>query len=210
MLRTIYGFDDLGRKVPTGKYDDGIHLPVGGKIFYILPNSDEVVKFYDSNGNIIKNVSVGDSPYSYDIINPGTAGAPKYYVYNDTVGIVDTRAWGYYRIPTGATENSYGGGKVNTEKVMKNPDGTGYVNTSIFWSVCKPANDESVGGCNDWYVPCRAEIGALIYSGLVSFSGKNVWSSEEYSSTSARYYNSGTESYNHKGYYYSTVLIRSF
>ena len=55
--------------------------PIGGTIFYIDNTADGVYEFFDTDGNVIENVQVGDRPYAYKVVTPGIKD--KYYVYHD-------------------------------------------------------------------------------------------------------------------------------
>ena len=55
--------------------------PVGGTIFYIDDIADGTYEFFDADGNTIENVGVGDKPYAYKTVTPGTRD--KYYIYHD-------------------------------------------------------------------------------------------------------------------------------
>ena len=64
---------------------------VGGTIFHIDDTADGEYQFFDIDGNIIKNVQVGDRPHYYRIIKKGSKD--KYFVYYDEV--FDKLRWTY-------------------------------------------------------------------------------------------------------------------
>lgn len=184
MIRTIYGFDDLGRKVPVGSYDDGYN-PVGGRIFYIDSNSDETVEFYDANRNIISNVAVGDTPAYYKVISAGVSGKDKYYIYNSSIG--SDKKWSYYHITTGAVDQNIGTGRLNTSTIINIEDTTGYSSQSI-WTWLKQYNLSNSNGISDWYIGSKDEMEQLrLYlvanadgTTIINFFNINyVWCSSE-------------------------------
>jgi len=141
--------------------------PVGGKIFYIDPNSDRQVKFYDSSKQEIQNVAIGDTPAYYEVLDEGTNGKDKYYVYDNTTGIVN-RCWGYGNIPiTGASYLVFGKGRQNTETILAIEDTSEYWYNSIWRYLTNTQNfGLGVNRCDDWYVGCTEEILKLYDSGL--------------------------------------------
>ena len=99
---------------------------VGGTIFYIDSSADGVYEFYDINGELISNVAVGDKPYSYKVVTPGSKD--KYYIlHNELYGSL---RWTYYKnssyvytsLGTGGT--AIGTGKSNTATVLAADDGS--------------------------------------------------------------------------------------
>lgn len=190
--------------------------PVGGTIFYIDDVVDGEYEFFDTNGNVIEDVSVGDRPYAYRVIKRGSED--KYYVYHDRVY---SGRWAYFisdkrseSRPLGVrvneslgTSTSIGSGKTNTEKVM-NKDSGAYVTKDVegyptIWYQLQQVRDSKVGGCDDWFVPSRDEFEELkeaiksrvITGGEIAGSSykdsalnnKWLWSSSELSSSPARY-----------------------
>ena len=166
----VYGFTGTGKLVITGHVTETeVDLfPVGGKIFYINPNSEEVVEFFDQYGDPITSVAIGDSPYAYRIIHPDPNGIDKYYVYYDK--LYTSKRWTYYE--NGAyvynslgTANGIGKGKTNTALVMA-ADGGKYVTNdsngyATIWYTIKEMRDNLVAGCDDWFVPSESELGKL-------------------------------------------------
>lgn len=219
MLRTIYGFDDLGRKVPTGSYDDGLSA-VGGRIFYIDPDSDETVKFYDAQGTELQSVAVGDTPTYYKVTSAGVSGKDKYYIYNQNTG---TGAWGYNEIATSVTSTSFGDGKTNTASILNVTDTSSYASTSL-WAWLVTQNNNELGGCDDWYIGTREELkklksyldanadGTTIINFFLSQDVYAAAESSSFSTTHAdSYETSGTWGYSSKTHSeYLCVAIRSF
>ena len=169
LRENVYGFTGTGKKVRIGHVTEteADLFPVGGKIFYIDETSDEVVEFFDQYGDVIENVQVGDSPYAYKVVNQGS-GKDKYYVYFDT--LYTSKRWTYYE--DGAyvynslgTENGIGKGKSNTALVMAADNGK-YVTSdsngvATCWYTIKQMRDNLYGGCDDWFLPSRAELEEL-------------------------------------------------
>ena len=71
--------EDTSREMTSGLPSDA--RLVGGTIFYIDDKADGTYEFFDVNGNVIEDVQVGDKPYAYRVVAPGTKD--KYYVYYD-------------------------------------------------------------------------------------------------------------------------------
>ena len=80
--------------------------PVGGTIFYIDDTADGEYQFFDTWGNLLENVQVGDRPYYYKVIKKGSKD--KYYVYYDEV--FDKLRWTYYK------DNNYVHESLSTSK----------------------------------------------------------------------------------------------
>ena len=180
--------------------------PVGGTIFYIDDTADGVYEFFDTWGNPIENVRVGDRPYYYRVIKKGFRD--KYYVYHDKVH--GNLKWtysrdNYYVHESLGTHENIGSGKTNTEIVMAKDNGV-YITANsngrpTIWHQLQQIRNSKVGGCNDWFVPSRDETLMLreaIKSGKITggkiagssyeesvFSKKWIWSSSESSSQGA-------------------------
>lgn len=141
--------------------------PVGGTIFYIDDTADGVYEFYDTAGNIVDNVSVGDKPYAYRVVTPGTKD--KYYVYHDEV--YDNLRWTYYKDGAYVDESlglsgaTVGAGKPNTETVMTADNGAYIAADSngypTIWYQLQQVRRVQAGGCDDWFVPSPAEAEIL-------------------------------------------------
>lgn len=168
LKENVYGLTGTGKKVRIGHVTEveADLFPVGGKIFYIDNTSDRVVEFYDQYGDVIENVAVGDSPYAYKILTAGTKD--KYYVYYDN--LYTSKRWTYYE--NGAyvynslnAGDGIGKGKTNTATVMSADSGKYVTNDSngfaTIWYSIKEMRDNLIGGCNDWFVPSKAELEEL-------------------------------------------------
>lgn len=182
---------------------------VGGTIFCIDDTSDGVYEFFDANGNVIKHVHVGDTPYYYRVVKKSSVD--KYYVYNDEV--YDGLRWTYYNdndevYESLDTSTDLGSGKINTETVMTKDNGA-YITSDAkgyptIWYQLQQVRNAKVGGCDDWFVPSVAEIDKLIQaieSGSITggtiagssysesiFISKWLWSSSEYNSQCTWYW----------------------
>ena len=139
--------------------------PVGGTIFYIDNTADGTYEFFDADGNTIENVDVGDRPYAYKVVTPGTKD--KYYVYHDELYEGN---WTYYKDGAYVYEHlgmseSMGSGKTNTETVMARDNGAYIAADSngipTIWYRLQQARLAKVGGCNDWFIPSRDEAEEL-------------------------------------------------
>lgn len=174
---------------------------VGGTIFYIDDKADGVYEFYDVYGNIIKNVQVGDRPYAYKVISPGSKD--KYYVYHDELfkGLTWTYAGDceYDAYKAAGTAACMYSGKANTDRVMTRSHKTCLIavpnKSPTIWHQLQQMNDAKVGGCNDWFVPSIFEIEKLmlaVQSGNITggtiagssyvdsvFATRYIWSSTE-------------------------------
>ena len=159
----IFGLTDwnemvkIASAIPVSK-----PAPVGGTIFYIDGTADGTYEFFDADGNVIENVDVGDKPYAYRVVTPGSKD--KYYVYHDE--IYDNLRWTYYK--DGAyvyeplsTSDNIGSGKTNTETVITKDNGAYIAADSngipTIWYQLQQARNAKVGGCDDWFIPSRYE-----------------------------------------------------
>ena len=194
--------EDTSREMTSGLPSDA--RPVGGTIFYIDETTDGTYEFFDVNGNVIEDVQVGDKPYAYRVVAPGTKD--KYYVYYDK-RYKGSWASEYddHIYDSLGTSTSVGSGKTNTEIPMTLGDGA-YVSVDAkgkptIWYQLQQARNEKVGGCDDWFVPSKGEVEALrlaiksgnITGGIIAgssyeesiFTYKWIWSSSEHSSQGA-------------------------
>ena len=209
---------------------------VGGTIFYIDNNVNSVYEFFDTDGNRIKNVQIGDRPYYYRVIEKGYKD--KYYVYHDKV--YDALRWNYckkgkYVYESLNTSDGIRTGKINTEVVMAKDNGA-YITIDskgfpTIWYQLQQTRLAQAGGCDDWFIPSIAEIEELrlaIKSGSItggtiagssyeeSAFGKSggyyLWSSSEYSSQYAWGWNYFTQYWycSSKGNVYSVFFVRAF
>ena len=211
--------------------------PVGGTIFYIDDKADGIYEFFDVDGNLIKDVKVGDRPHAYRIVAKGTKD--KYYVYHDEMHMA--KRWAYYKNESFVYSaidllgKGIGKGKTNTEIMMARDSGA-YVTANssgcpTIWYQLQRARDAKVSGCDDWFVPSKGEIEALrlaIKSGSItggeiagasyeeSIFGKSggyyIWSSSEYSSQYAWLWYCPNQSWyaSYKAYRYSVFFTRAF
>lgn len=162
----VYGLTDSGKKVKIGKVKDTFEA-VGGPIFYIDDTADGVYEFFDAEGNLMKNVRVGDRPYAYRVITKGTKD--KYYVYYDE--LYGSERWAYckngnYVYDTiGGLSQKVGAGKANTATMMTRDNGA-YVTADsngipTIWYQLQQVRNAKAGNCDDWFVPSRGEIEEL-------------------------------------------------
>lgn len=134
--------------------DKYIGNPVGGKIYYIDDTADGTYSFYDADGNLMSDVSVGSTPSYYKVL---TAGAKdKYYIYHDE--LYNSLQWGKSGTTTGATGTAIGTGKSNTATLLAT-DAVSSTNT--IWYKLQQIRNASTGGCSDWFVPSKDEVEAL-------------------------------------------------
>lgn len=179
---------------------------VGGTIFCIDDTADGEYQFFDTWGNLVENVRVGDRPYYYRVIEKGYKD--KYYIYHDEV--YNNLAWTYckegdYVYKSLNTSKNIKLGRINTEIVMSKDNGA-YVTINsngcpTIWYQLQQVRNTRVGGCDDWFVPSLYEIellrNAIAYKGVSGgiiagssyeesvFSKKWLWSSSESSSQGA-------------------------
>lgn len=167
-------------------------LPIGGRVFYDDGDNGATYTFYDASGNKITDTSISGlaNATQYSVI--GTPTKDRFYVFDNTShttggktassGLVASLYWGYYRITTGATSNSIGSGKSNTNNILAITDTSEYAD-SIFKYI-KACRDANLNNCNDWFVLSMAEHDKLNRSGLAdgwywSSNVQNIWSSVE-------------------------------
>ena len=160
----IYGLTDWNEMI---KVASAVPKPtlVGGTIFYIDDTADGVYEFFDANGSLINGVDVGDAPYAYKVVTPGSKD--KYYVYHDELYEGN---WTYYKDGAYVYEylgmsESIGSGKTNTEIVMAKDNGA-YITADsngilTIWYRLQQARLAKAGGCNDWFIPSRDEAEEL-------------------------------------------------
>ena len=204
--------------ITQGKY---IGNPVGGKIYYIDDTADGTYSFYDAEGNLMSDVSVGSTPSYYKVLTAGSKD--KYYVYQDE--IYASLQWGKYGTTTGAAGTAIGTGKSNTATLLAT-DAVSSTNT--IWYKLQQICNASMNGCNDWFVPSKNEIEELrlavnsgsITGGAIAGSSYNksvfkstyLWSSSEYSDQASWIWYSKRQywdsSYKNKNY--SVFFARAF
>lgn len=159
----IYGFSGTGKLVQIAHLweEEADLFPVGGKIYYINPNSAEEVEFFDQYGDPIENVTVGSTPYAYRIVHADPNDIDKYYVYYDT--LYTSKIWApsaYQSTSLGGTSTDIGTGRANTKKAMDAAGGA-YVASGTVWAQIKAMRDNKYGGCDDWFLPSRQELEEL-------------------------------------------------
>ena len=149
--------DTYTRNPKNPRNDDNVSTDaklVGGTIFYIDDAADGVYEFFDIDGNPMKNIQVGDKPYSYRVVKKGSRD--KYYVYHDDV--YDKLEWTYYKGDVPVYESlgtpGYGGsGKPTTEIAMAKDNGAYITDDSdgspTIWYRLQQVRDVRVGGCDD-------------------------------------------------------------
>ena len=210
----------------------GVKL-VGGTIFYIDDTADGEYQFFDTWGNLIENVQVGDRPYYYRIVKKGSKD--KYFVYYDEV--FDRLRWTYcednnYVHESLNTSKNTGSGKANTEIVMAKDSGI-YVTPDsnrlpTVWHRLQQVRSDGGTGCDDWFVPSIDELELLrlaIKSGSVTggiiagssynnsvFNKKWFWSSSEFLSQRAWYWHHVHQCWDggNKGLDFSVIFTRAF
>lgn len=207
--------------------------PVGGTIFYIDDTADGEYQFFDTWGNLVENVQVGDRPYYYRIVKKGSKD--KYFVYYDEV--FDKLRWTYcegnnYVHESLSTSKNTGSGKVNTEIVMEKDSGIYTTPDSnrlpTIWHRLQQVRSDGGTGCDDWFVPSIDELELLrlaIKSGSVTggtiagssynnsvFNNKWLWSSSEFLSQRAWYWHHVHQCWDggNKGLDSSVIFTRAF
>lgn len=207
----------------------GVKL-VGGTIFYIDDTADGEYQFFDTWGNPIENVQVGDRPYYYRVIKEGSKD--KYYVYYDKV--YDNLRWTYCKDKKYVYESlrTLRSGKIDTAIVMTEDNGA-YVTADsngspTIWYQLQQVRDSKAGGCDDWFVPSGREAERLrraIKAGAITggtiagssyeesvFSKKDIWSSSKWSDQDSWFwYCDGQFWYNYnKNHNFSVFFVRAF
>ena len=168
-IADVYGFTGMGKKIKIAHMKEHSLecFPVGGTIFYIDETADGVYEFYDINENLIHNIKVGDRPYAYRVVTPGTKD--KYYVYHDEM--YASKRWTYYKDGNyvyeaiGSLSQAVGAGKSNTNIMMTRDNGA-YVTadsngTPTIWYQLQQTRLAEAGGCDDWFIPSQQEIEEL-------------------------------------------------
>lgn len=206
---------------------------VGGTIFFIDDTADGEYQFFDTWGNPVENVQVGDRPYYYRVIKKGSKD--KFYVYHDDI-YKDLR-WTYfenkgYAYESLSTSKNTGSGKANTEIVIAKDSGT-YVRANsnrlpTIWFRLQQVRSDKGTGCDDWFVPSIDELELLrlaIKSGSVTggiiagssynnsvFNNRWIWSSSEFLSQRAWYWHYANQCWDggNKGLDFSVIFIRAF
>lgn len=206
---------------------------VGGTIFFIDDTADGEYQFFDTWGNPVENVQVGDRPYYYRVVKKGSKD--KFYVYHDDI-YKDLR-WTYfenkgYAYESLSTSKNTGSGKANTEIVIAKDSGT-YVRANsnrlpTIWFRLQQVRSDKGTGCDDWFVPSIDELELLrlaIKSGSVTggiiagssynnsvFNNRWIWSSSEFLSQRAWYWHYANQCWDggNKGLDFSVIFIRAF
>ena len=227
----MISFEFLGVSASTTIVQDKYMNLVGGTIFYIDNSADGVYEFYDINGELISDVAVGDKPYSYKVVTPGSKD--KYYILHDE--LYNNLRWTYYkdgnyvytRLGTGT---AIGTGKSNTATVLAADDGAyaaanGY---PTIWYKLQQTRDAFTEGNNDWFIPSKNEIVELrlavssgsITGGVIAgssyeksvFKSKDLWGSSEDSDASCWYWNYYNQNWiiTGKSNTFSVFFVRAF
>lgn len=239
VLSMIEG-EEVTFRFPLGEQDTKVSSaivdvsPVGGTIFYIDDTADGIYEFFDADGNLMKDIKVGDRPCAYRIIAKGTKD--KYYVYYDEM--YTSKRWTYskdgaYVYDTiGSLGSGIGSGKTNTATMMARDNGA-YVTADAkgyptIWYQLQQTRLAKAGGCDDWFIPSKNEIEALriaIKSGIITggtiagssykesiFTNEWLWSSSELSAQDAWlwYYSYQSWGYDFKYYGSSVFFTRAF
>ena len=202
--------DTYTRNPKNPRNDDNVSTDaklVGGTIFYIDDAADGVYEFFDTEGNPMKNIQVGDKPYSYRVVKKGSKD--KYYVYHDE--LYDKLQWGKYYTTTGASGTAIGTGKSNTATLLATD---AVSDTTTIWYKLQQIRNASTGDCNDWFIPSKSEAEEVRKAGLMEseFKNKYIWSSSEYSSQTVWYWylnNQAWDNY-YKGNNTSVFFVRAF
>ena len=206
---------------------------VGGTIFYIDDTAGGEYQFFDTWGNLLENVQVGDRPYYYKVIKKGSKD--KYFAYYDEV--FDKLRWTYcegndYVHESLSTSKNIGSGKANTEIVIAKDSGIYTTPDSnrlpTIWHRLQQVRSDGGTGCDDWFVPSIDELELLrlaIKSGSVTggtiagssynksiFNSKWLWSSSEFLSQRAWYWHHVHQCWDggNKGLDSSVIFTRAF
>ena len=224
---TLYRYGTSSTEVISGV------KPVGGTIFYIDDTADGEYQFFDTWGNLLENVQVGDRPYYYKVIKKGSKD--KYFVYYDEV--FDRLRWTYcegndYVHESLSTSKNTGSGKANTEIVMAKDSGI-YVTPDsnrlpTIWHRLQQVRSDGGTGCDDWFVPSIDELELLrlaikfgnVTGGTIAgssynnsiFNSKWLWSSSEFLSQRAWYWHHVHQCWDggNKGLDSSVIFTRAF
>jgi len=219
----VYSMLGDGRVLQTGWHRDVIEGSklCGGKIFYIDNTaSGATYTFYSQTGKILTDVRVGDAPYAYTVT--GTPSKDKYYIFN--ANAVNSKTWTYqadgsWVFNSLGTTDGIGTGKTNTALVMAAESGAYAAYANTVWNTLHSLNTAVDKGCNDWFVPSKAELEALRTATdrdgnalTTLFTNTTMWSSSESSANYARLWNYNGQSwigYN-KNTTYALLAARGF
>ena len=167
--------------------------PVGGRIFYIDPESDEEVAFFDIERKEIPAIGLGDMPYYYKVTKRGNR--PKYWIYHHRFS--DRRMWEPDDIDgvMVGTSEEFGKGAENTEKVLSKYGICTGEDKGTIWDYVLKMRSEGFGECDDWFIPSKGELfrlreffrseAAEMHCLTDVFNIGYLWSSSEYSSSIA-------------------------
>lgn len=214
----VFGTLEDGRLTQIGWYT--ISIPdakyVGGKIFYIDSTaSGATYTFYDKKGNTISNVAVGDEPYAYTVT--GIPNKDKFYVFN--ANAVTSKKWTYQKdgdwvYNSLGTTDGIGAGRANTNIVTSADDGAYVSYADTIWNSLNSLNTNEDKGCNDWFVPSKAELEQLRIARdkdrnvlTTLFSNTYIWSSFEQSDNYAQCWTSNYQTWNYGSKYYAFALL---
>jgi len=147
---------------------------------------------------------VGDD-YNVDGVT-GTVGILTGQNHGKIFGYIGTYAWSTEEVLTGA--NSETDGEYNTNIIQQIP---GY---ETLYPAFKAVTDLNVNGVTGWYLPAIGELQELVNNGIEIpyYYSNNTWSSTEYNSIDANYYNSNYNriSYGYKYHDHNIVAMKKF
>lgn len=209
--KIIYGFDDLGNKVPIGSYS--VRQYVGGIIININSSADGTYTFYNAQGTQVSAPSLDTDCTGWTYTVTG-ATRPKYMVYS---GSLISNKWGYNGVTITVANTFYG--KVNTDAILAlTPQ-----DSDCIWSDLRTMRTNQINGCDDWYIGCGEDYeGARDTSStLMTIRNNNprIWTSKVYDTetTTAMYMfnDGGPGAYNMPGsanrtVVYPAIPIRTF
>ena len=179
--------------------------PVGGILFYIDSSVEGFYQFFDAQGNPVDTPAIGT-----DCTDWACAYAPmekdKFYVsYNQ---LYTSKYWGGNGTLIGASGIAIGTGKTNTAKAI----GSAADVTRSIWETIRNMRTNNLGGCDDWYVPARAEVDQYKTAVSDAWFTNHIWSSSELNATNGWYWMPRDRSWygNPKNYDKCVFGIRSF
>lgn len=220
----IYGLTERGKKIQISTFQnsDDNALYTGGKIFHIVDGDNGATyHFFDEWGTELDDIQVGDTPFAYTV--SGTPTFDKYYIFKSQAYTSKTwtykgsdEQWVYTAL---GTQDGIGKGKTNTTLVMAADGGAYVAYTDTIWNILQSMRDNNVDGCNDWFVPSKAEVEALRLATdrdgnplTTLFANTYIWSSFENSASHAWYWSYHNQSWNlnSKGSTYALLAVRAF